>query len=619
MKENSYRSRIVQILIGVAALTLLLNAAQLQIFDVEMKSKAKRATLRKKTVYPSRGIIFDRNDKLMVVNESSYELEAIYRELDPSMDTLKFCELLDIDKSTFKRNIEKDWSSRKYRKSIAFTFLKRISPANYSQFQEHLHEFPGFYPVQRNIRTYPHKNAAHVLGYLGEVDRNMINNSSGKYAMGDYVGVYGMEKSYDMELRGKKGKEYVIHDNLGREVRNLSDTQLDSSAVSGLDMNSSIDLDLQSYGELLMSNKRGSIVALEPSTGEILCMLSAPAYDPNIMSIHKDRGDAYERLTQDTLNRPIIDRSLRASYPPGSIFKPVLSLIALQEGVTHAGRRMKCDGEYETNTKGQSQGCHDHPTPRNIAAAIQYSCNSYFYQLCKEFIEKESYYRPGEGLDQLADYLDQFGIGRKLGVDNLYEEEGFMPRSNFYDKLYKNEVNGWKSSYMLSLGIGQGELQLTTVQMANLAAIIANRGYYYVPHLIKGFKNSDIVIPEKYSTRNYVEIDQQHFEPVIDGMEKVIKAGTAMNARVPGIAVCGKTGTSQNGKFKKDHSVFFAFAPKDDPKIAIAVYVENAGWGTTTAAPIASLMMEKYLNGEIAPNRKPMETAMVEHDLITIP
>lgn len=599
---------------ALCTLLLVYKAAELQIIETKYQEQAQRTTLDKKIKYPSRGLIYDRNDELLVVNTPIYDIMAIYKKVDPKMDTAAFCSLLDIPTDTFSTLLNKDWRSVRYHKSVPYRFLSKVQPEVYAKFQERMYEFPGFYPVVRNIRTYPHHYAGHALGYLGEVDQKKIDESEGTYQTGDFYGVNGVERSYEEILRGHKGIEYLLKDNLGREVGTYDDGALDSFAVSGADINIALDLDIQEYGEKLMANKRGAIVAIEPSTGEVLSLISAPTYDPNILKMDADRGKAFTHMLNDSINKPMLDRAVISKYPPGSIFKPVYSLIALQMGITYPNRTIHCDGSYETG-RGFSQGCRNHPTPYNIGIALQWSCNSYYYQLMKEGIEQYGYNFPGRGLDTIANYLRDFGLGVRTGIDYNYENPGFIPNSKYYDDLYDYVANGWKSTYILSVGIGQGELELTTVQMANLAAIIANRGYYYPPHLIRSINKETKLIDERFKTRKTVRIDAQHFPPVIEGMEKVVSAGTARSAAIPGIEVCGKTGTSQNAT-GTDHSVFFGFAPKDNPKIAIAVYVEQAGGGSGTAAPIGGLIMEKYLNDTIAKNRIWLQDAMIAKEIL---
>ncbi len=613
MINFSDRKNNIILFVVLCGLLLIFKVAYLQLIDVKYKEKAKKAALYKSILYPARGMIVDRNEKLLVTNTPLYDLQVIYRNIDPKMDTNAFCQLLNIDKPTFINNLNKDWKGLQFHKSVPFTFLSRIRPDDFAKFYELLHKYPGFFPVLKSIRSYPHHNAAHVLGYLGEVNWDMINKSNGEYIMGDYTGMSGLERGLEKLLKGKKGISYVLKDNLGRQVGVFDNGKLDSMAVSGIDMKSALDLELQKYGEELMVNKKGSIVAIEPSTGEILAMISSPNYDPNSIALDKKRGMVFDSLRADTINRPMLDRSLIANYPPGSIFKPVFALIALQKGIAYPNTAFYCDGSYEIGG-GKAQKCHSHPAATSVAAAIQYSCNSYFYNLCRNFVNQYGYQNPGKGLDTMVSYLRDFGMGQKLGVENPIEIKGFIPDSKHYDKIYKKELGGWRATYMLSIGIGQGELLVSTLQMANFASIIANRGYFYSPHLIKKYLNVNEDIDIKYRTKHNVRIDRRHFDPVILGMEWAVAAGTARQAIVPNIIVCGKTGTSQNRG--KDHSVFFGFAPRDNPKIAIAVYVENGGWGGETATPIAGLMIEKYLNRVISESSKSREKKVMEMDLI---
>jgi penicillin-binding protein 2 len=613
MIDFEERKNWILIFVAVCGFMLVAKSAYLQLIDVEYKEKAKKAALHKNILIPSRGMIMDRNEKLLVTNAPLYDLNVVVRNIDPKMDTNLFCRLLNIDKTVFIKNVTKDWKGGQFHKSVPFIFLSKLRPEDIARLQEHLHKFPGFTPTLKNIRAYPHQHGAHVLGYLGEVNRRIIERSSGEYSMGDYIGMTGLERGFEDKLRGKKGITYVLKDNLNRQVGVFDNGRFDSLATPGVDMMSGLDLDLQSYAEELMVMKRGAIVAIEPSTGEILCMVSAPSFDPNSIALDKKRGIVFDSLVSDTINKPFLDRSVLANYPPGSIFKPVFSLIALQKGVIFPNTGISCDGSYEIGG-GKAQKCHAHPGIPNVAAAIQYSCNSFFYNCMRNFANQYDYKKPGIGLDTLVSHLRDFGLGSKLGIENPSEVKGFIPDSKWYDKLYKKELGGWRATYMLSLGIGQGELQVSTVQMANLATIIANRGYYYAPHLIKKFLKSDLTIDPKYRIKHKVRIDQKYFTPVIDGMQLAVEAGTARMAIVPNQIVCGKTGTSQNKG--KDHSVFFGFAPRDNPKIAIAVFVENGGWGGETATPIAGLLMEKYLNKVISEANKEKEKKILNMDLI---
>ncbi len=590
-------SRQVPILVTfiVGSLILSYKLLQLQVIDDKYKKLAERTILDKQTIYPSRGLIYDRNGQLLTYNKPIYDIEAIYRNVDQDMDTSLFCSLLGIDNKTFNESLNKNWKDRRYHKSLPYTFLPKVDQQKFSRFQEQLFRFPGFYPVVRNIRAYPHESASHVLGYLNEVGSEMLKEEDTPYTSGDYIGVKGLEKQYEKELRGTKGVKFLLRDNVGREVSSFDEGNLDSLATQGTDIYTSIDLDLQKYSESLMGNKRGSIVALDPKTGEILTMLSAPFYDPNLLNLDVNRSQAFIDLTADSEQKPLLDRSLSARYPPGSIFKPILSLIALQEGVVVPNQTVACNGEY--HYRSFSYGCHEHSTPYNVQIALSHSCNSYFFSMVRKLIEKEGFNNPEIGLNILRRHLYDFGLGSPLGVDLNSEVGGFVPSPEYYNGLYKKQKVNWKSTYIMSIGIGQGELQLTTLQMANLAAIIGNRGQYYTPHIITRFSDGTSIDP-KFLIPKKVKIDDQHFDPVIDGMERVISSGTGYLAKIPGIPVCGKTGTSQNPQ-GKDHSVFFAFAPKENPTIAIAVYIENAGFGGDIAAPIAGLIIEKYLKGEV--------------------
>ncbi len=602
---------------GIGGLLLLFNLFQLQVLNKSYREDAQNRTLIKRNIAPPRGLIKDRNGLLLVINEPTYELQMIYREIDPQMDVQEFCKLLDIDIETYQLRIENAEGKTYFQQSIPITFLSNIDPVIFSKFQEHLYRFPGFYPRMKNKRSYPFRQAAHVLGYVSKVSVTDLKNND-QYEPGDIKGTKGLERVYEEVLRGKSGMEFILKDNIGREIEAYKYGSQDVFAVGGEDLITSLDIDLQAFGERLMEGKRGSIVAIEPQSGEVLAMISSPSYDPNSLALGKLRNETYYNLLADTLNRPMLDRTIQARYPPGSIFKPIVSLIALQEGTTYASRTMYCTGDYTINEKkGFSQGCHAHPTPYNIATALQYSCNSYFYQLIRELLEKYGYSRPGKGLAALNKNLEYFGLGHKLGIDMPNENAGFLPSPAYYDKLYNTSTYRWKSTYILSLGIGQGEIEMTTLQMANLSAILANRGTYYIPHIVKQFASGK-PIDSKFREKHVVPIDIEHFEPIFDGMEAVISSGTGYRATVPGIKICGKTGTSQN-PHGIAHSVFFAFAPRENPKIAIAVFVENAGGGGKLAAPIGGLMIEKYIHRSVKESRKTLEERIKNTRLLDLP
>ena len=603
---------------------LIGKAMHLQLIDTSFQNKASTTTIGKDIIYPSRGVIYDRHGHLLINNNAMYDLMVTYNQLDPNMDTAKFCRLLRITPEVFRENLDKDFKRDvRFSKSKPYVFLKTIPSEVFAGFQEHLHQFPGFFPQLRNVRGYPYKSGAHVLGFMNEVNPTILKEKKGEYALGDYIGATGLEYAYEGPLRGRKGHRYILKDNLGRVVGPYLGTAHDSlPAISGANLVSSLDINLQAYGEELMRNKTGSIVAIEPASGDILAMVSMPTYDPNLMVINRDRGITFQKLLNDTL-QPFFDRTVMAKYPPGSIFKTVVALVGMQEGVMHANTAIGCQGAYFY--KNLRRGCHLHPHAYNVSIALQHSCNSYFFNVLRRIVDKDGFYNAASGLNTFEKYVRRFGLGQTLGVDYPNEDNGNVPTSAYYDRLYPKDKGGWKSPTIMSIGIGQGEIEMTTLQMANLAAIMANRGYYYTPHLI----NSELVIDQngKRQTKNIsdktkvkhdVGIDTRHFDPVVLGMAGAVNGGTAKIAQIKGIQVCGKTGTSQN-PHGDDHSVFFAFAPMDDPKIAIAVYVEHGVWGARYAAPIASLMIEKYLKKEIDPSRNALEEKMLNADLISLP
>jgi penicillin-binding protein 2 len=614
--QHKERQFTILMVFGIAGLILLLRAFYLQIWDSTFKVKADAVAMSKYTRYPARGLIYDRNGELLINNSPVYDLMVIYNQLKPAMDTLKFCSLLGIDKASFEEWLNKDFRhDKRYSKIKPYVFMSKISPDIYARFQESLYEFPGFFVQVRNIRSYPVNNAAHVLGYITEVTEDDIKKSGGQYVMGDYIGASGLESSYEKELRGVKGAEYVLKDNLGRDVGKFQDGKLDTLPQSGLDMISSLDIELQAYSEELMKNKVGAIVAIEPKTGEILAFASAPSYDPSLMVINKDRGKAFRALQNDP-HKPLFNRAIMAEYPPGSIFKTVVGLVGMDMGAISPQTGFNCPG-YFVNSSNDVRKCRSHPHPANVAIGLQWSCNTYFFNTFRAIVDKYGYTNPSAGLDTMAARLPAFGLGRKLGVDFPGEKEGNMPNSRYYDKIYPKEKGAWRSPAIVSLGIGQGEMLLTTLQMANLAATIANRGYYYIPHFAKTFKKGEELIeePEKYRRRMNTGIAPEYFDWVADGMNRVVSAGTARSVAIPDLSIAGKTGTVQN-PHGEDHSTFIAFAPVDDPTIAIAVYVENAGGGGRYAAPIASFIIEKYLKGEIGESRKWREQQIKDTGLL---
>lgn len=611
--RQTNRSLWIQRVIIAAALILIFQTGWLQLVDPTYGQKADRTTLVRRTLYPGRGLIMDRNGHLMVHNIPVYDLKVIYNQVPKNIDTNLLCKLLEIDKASYKERMEKDWKSLRYSKSVPFDFMEHIPANKFQYIQEYLHLFPGFYGELRSARGYFENHSAHVLGYMSEVDQKRIDDSDGIYALGDFCGSTGVESFYEASLRGSKGSSYVLKDNLGREIESLDQGRHDSLAISGDNLILTLDHILQEYGQQLLQNKRGSIVAIEPATGEILAMVSSPGYDPNELSISRSRGIAFTKLQSDTL-KPLFDRSVMAMYPPGSIFKPILALAAMQEGVLNENRTIYCNGAYYSG--GLKRGCHNHPSAHNVAAAIQYSCNTYFFTVYKEVIDISGYTIPEIGMRKLNGMLSEFGLGHKISIDVPGEKSGNLPGPSYFDQVYG--AGKWRSPYILSMGIGQGELQLTTLQMAHAAAVIANEGTYTDPHILKSRVPAGQAPHAEFYSRRRVSIDYRYFEPVIEGMSGAVRAGTATLAYIPDIEVCGKTGTSEN-PHGEDHSVFFGFAPRDKPKIAIAVYIENAGWGGSFATPVAGLIIEKYIRGEISEGRKWLEARMLEADLIHKP
>jgi penicillin-binding protein 2 len=625
MADNSSgRKTYIRLLFGLAALVLWGQAMRLQLLDPSYGKRAEATTIEQITLYPARGNVLDRHGNLLVYNQRMYDLLAVYNRIDPEMDTARFCRFLGISRQTFEENLKKDWTEPRFSKSVPFVFLSKIPDSIYTRFSEVQYQFPGFYAQLRHVRGYPHPHGAHVLGAIREVNQQEID-SFPEYSLGDYIGDGGLEQAYEEHLRGRKGVRFVLKDNLGRETGEFKERKKQHPEL-GSRLQTSLSLELQAYAESLMQNKIGSIVAIEPATGEVLAMASAPDYDPNELAISRNRAEAYRRLQSDP-GKFFFDRSVMAQYPPGSLFKPLLALIGLQLEAFSPEMGVSCSQGYVYN--GQLlTGCHAHPYCGNVVTAIQHSCNAYFVTVFRRIVDRHGFRNPAQGLDELYTYLDKFGLNRRLSRDFPSEESGYVPSSSFFDRWYKDER--WNSIWIRSLGIGQGELLMTNLQMANAAAMIANRGYYYRPHLVTQLNQS------KWFNKEPVEvgIDSVHFEFVIEGMERAVWGGTARMAFVPDIRVCGKTGTAEN-PHGKDHSIFFGFAPRENPKIAVAVYVENAGFGGTFAAPIASLVMEKWirlswkdldvvppeqhLDGDIHPSRKWIEKRMREANLLDLP
>jgi len=564
---------------------------------------ANNNVLRYITQYPARGLVFDRNGKLLVYNEAAYDLMVTPRQVK-NMDTMALCKLIGIDRQEFKNRLKKARNYSPYRASI---FEALITRENYGYLEEKLFRFPGFFVQPRTLRKYTYPIAAHTLGYIGEVNPDMIARNS-YYRSGDYIGISGIEKSYEELLRGNKGLKIRVVDVFNRDKGSFQDGKYDTTAIAGTNLYSSLDADLQAYGELLMSGKKGSVVAIEPKTGEILCIVSSPSYDPNLL-VGNIRRKNYTILSQDTLLVPLFNRALMAMYPPGSTFKLVDALVGQQVGVLTPDTRFGCPGGFSLGN-GKIVRCHPHYSPLDLTEAIQFSCNTYFCRAFKAIIDKKSFLNTRQGFENWRKQVMSFGFGKKLGIDLTGELNGNIPTPAYYDKYHG--INRWHSTTVISLAIGQGEIGITPVQLANMVALIANRGFFYTPHIIRTIGSKDSLNPD-FLQKRYSDVDPSYFDVVIEGMARVITAGTATMAKMDSIVICGKTGTAQNPQ-GKNHSIFIAFAPRENPKIAISVVVENAGYGATWAAPIASLMIEKYLNRVV--KRKEMEERMINGNLI---
>jgi penicillin-binding protein 2 len=580
-----YRKYILIGMVVMASFMLLVRLFYIQVIDDSYRVSAESNVLRYVTQYPARGVVYDRNGKLVVFNQAAYDIMVVPGQT-AVLDTTEFCDLTGISAESFRTRMA---AALKYSKYAPSVFLRQISAETYARLQEKMFRYPGFYVQTRTLRSYARPVASHLLGYVGEVDDNIVAADT-YYKSGDYIGISGIEKAYETELRGKKGVNIYLVDVHNRVKGSYHDGDLDTVPVPGNDLITTIDIDLQEYGELLMRNKTGSIVAIEPSTGEVLALVSSPGYDPSLL-VGRVRSGNFETLRRDTL-KPLFNRALMASYPPGSTFKPVVGLIALQEKVIVPSTLFGCSPGY------LFVGCHSHPVPLDLAEAIMHSCNSYFCQAFRKTLEGSAYKSIGEAYDRWKRYLNDFGFGNKLNTDFPNELPGFIPATSYYDRYYGS--GRWKALTVISLGIGQGEIGTTPLQMANMTAAIANRGYFYTPHIVRS-ASEDGTTESRFIEKHHTGIDSVHFKSVIEGMALVISGGPGATARhiaIEGIEICGKTGTAQN-PHGDDHSVFVAFAPRDNPKIAIAVYVENAGFGSTHAAPVASLMIEKFLTGEV--------------------
>ena len=597
--------------LGVVAATLLAKLFSIQIIHDEYKISSDNNSMVYETIYPTRGIIYDRNGEILVGNKTAYDIIVTPREVKP-FDTLALAAALDVDVQFIRDRMA---YYRKYRSSIGYqsqTMIKQVAPQTYMKFAEIQYKFPGFKGQLRSIRDYPVDAGGNLLGYVSEVDADYLKQHPGEYKSGDYIGRTGIEAAREKDLRGTKGYHVYLRDSHNQIQTAYNNGEMDVEAIPGNDIVTTIDATLQNYGQQLMQNKVGSVVAIEPATGEILAMVSSPGISVDQLA---DIGQHYNDLIHDPY-RPMFNRTVMASYPPGSVFKLVNGLIGLEEGVLQPSDRYPCSHGFPYGN-GRRLGCHGHSSPLALLDAIATSCNGYFCYVFRNILENRKYPSIQDAFDKWREYVTSFGFGRKLGSDFPSELGGNIPTSAYYNKAYGRK--GWRFQTIISLSIGQGEIGVTPLQIANLCATVANRGWYIIPHIIKDSEN--VSIEDKYRERQYTMVDTMNFKKVINGMYMAVNGGgsagaTATAAAIPGLDVGGKTGTAQNPR-GADNSVFICFAPKDDPKIAIAAYIENAGFGATWACPIASLMVEKYLTGDIRPERKYVEDRILNADLMS--
>ena len=601
------RKLLLYIIIFTTGLIFIARLTYLQIYKAPEENLYEDNAIRKVFDYPKRGYIYDRNGNLLVSNQPSYDVMVIPREVKP-LDTTEFCALLKIDKQAFESKLAK---AEVYSPRLPSVFLSHLSKEDYALLQEKMRKYDGFYIQKRSLRYYNTSIGANVLGYIAEVNRSIIETDP-YYKMGDLIGKQGVERSYEDVLRGKKGIKFIQKDRFNRDIGPYKNGTYDTIAEPGKDVTTTIDGKLQEYGEKLMVNKRGGIIAIEPGSGEILAMVTSPNYNPNLL-VGRVRSKNYNQLHLDTISKPLFDRGLLAMYEPGSPFKTLNALIALQEKVISLEEQVTCYHGYRYGNR--FMGCHcNSGTKNNMIRGIQESCNAYFATIYRRIIDK--YENPAKGMDIWNKHVTSFGLGDYLGYDLPIGQPGKIPSSKTYDDMYGK--GRWYSTFTISNAIGQGEVLATPIQLANMVAAIANRGYYFTPHIIKNIEGQEI--EKKYTTPNLTTIDPENFEPVVEGMHRVYKNGTAKYIQIPDIEICGKTGTAENftkinGERKQltDHSIFIAFAPKDNPKIALAVYVENGYWGSRWAGRIAGLMIEKYIKGDIS--RTDMERFVLEGSL----
>ena len=590
---NLYRRKYV---LGAAAVLIvaiyILRLFFLQLTSDDYKARADSNAFMRRILFPARGAITDRQGKLLVYNQPSYDIMVVMQE-QVGVDTLDLCESLGIDTAWYCRRMEEIKDKKRNRGYSPFTqqiFRSQLSSEEFSRFQEKLFRFPGFYIQKRSIRQYAFPYAAHLLGDIGEVSPKDIENDS-YYRPGDYIGTQGIERSYEQQLRGIKGSEILLRDVHGRIKGRYQDGRYDVLPIPGKNLTLSIDIELQALGERLMQGKLGSIVAIEPATGEILCMVTSPTYDPRTM-VGRQRGKRHQELARDPM-RPLINRAIGGTYPPGSTFKTSQALTFLEEDIITPATAYPCSHGFYY--KGVKVGCHGHGSPLPLIPAIGTSCNGYFCWGLYYMLNSRSKYKNNtEAMNTWRDYMVSMGFGYPLGVDLPGEKRGMIPNAYYYDKRYKNS---WNALTIISIAIGQGEVTLTPLQIANLGATIANRGWFITPHVVKEIQGD--ALDSTYTERRKTMVSEANYETVVSGMQRAVESGTCRSAYTSQYITCGKTGTAQN-PHGPDHSVFMGFAPRDNPKIAIAVYVENGGWGATYGVPIGAMMMEQYINGKLS-------------------
>lgn len=595
--------------IAIIVIIYVIKLFNIQVLDGKYKDDADTNAFMRKAVYPSRGIIYDRNGNVVVFNRPAYDVMMIPRDVQ-EFDTLDFCNTLGLTIGQLRQRFSDVRNKRLnpgYSNYSPQTLLTHLTAEDYGRLQEKLYRFPGFYIQQRILREYNYDCAANVLGNIREVSPADIERDH-YYSRGDYTGDLGVEKSYERYLRGEKGEEILIRDANGQIQGKYKDGEQDKKAISGKNITLSLDIELQKYAEELMRNKIGAVVAIEPATGEVLALVTSPSYSPSLL-VGRERGKNYKMLRENPY-KPLLDRSIQGAYPPGSTFKPTQGLILLQEDIITLGTSFPCNRGYINS--GLRLRCHPHASPITLKPALQTSCNAFFCWGFKAMIDRKGKYgTPAKAFEIWKNYLVEMGYGYKLGIDIPGENRGFIPNSKTYNKAYGEDH--WSANSIISVSIGQGEIMATPLQIANLGATIANRGWFITPHVVKNIQ--DTVISNEYIDRHTPNIDRRHYESVAEGMRMAVLDGTCRLANLPDVEVCGKTGTAQN-PHGRDHSVFLGFAPYHNPKIAICVYVENAGYGATFGVPIGSLLIEKYLKGEIADNRKYIEERMLNSNTI---